>query len=98
MSWSLSQRFSVRVSTMLLSYCALLPLLWGLLSTFYDGGSAVPPAVHEAVAASDWSLPGLLLVAAVFALAFLGASIQRRNPQLQYLVEFIAAVVGLLAV
>jgi len=86
--WSLRQHFSIRASTMLLAYVAL---LW----VFGVVAPQLPRVLNSGV---EWLLsmlgPGafaVLLTAAVLALAFFVASLLRRNPQLQFATEFLVA-------
>lgn len=85
MEWQHKQHFSLRASTLLVLYA---PVLFALAAL-----SAVVPGSHSGylqqfVAASAWSLPVLMVFAAVFSLSFFIESIVRRHPQIQFALEF----------
>lgn len=87
--WSLRQRFTWRASTLLLTYVGALYVA-GIINPLF------PLASQSTV---EWVVgklgPGSLMVwlpAAIFALAFFIASVWRRNPQLQFLLELIVAL------
>lgn len=88
--WDLQQRWQLRASTVLILY---LPLVLGLsfLERAITGARFVTylAGFMEIAAAS---MPFVLLFAWVFALAYLIASVVKRNPQVQFAVEFFVAL------
>jgi len=87
-TWTLQQRFVWRVSTVLLTYFGLMYVVGFLMSSF-------PGAMEPLL---SWLLehlgPGAyfgLSLACVLSLAFFIGTILKRNPQLQFLVEFVIA-------
>jgi hypothetical protein len=89
--WVFSQHFSVRASTMLLLYVPVLVALMYLQDAIPDPISSY---FSDFVSRSTNSMPRLLPLTAVIAMAFFIWSVVRRNPQLQFLLE-IAAALGL---
>ena len=88
-SWSLRQHFSWRPSTVLLLYVAACATV-GALQPW------IPAVLQSAMNWVQETLgPGALLVcfpAAILALAFLIASLLKRNPQMQFLIEVFVAI------
>jgi hypothetical protein len=83
--WDLGQRFSLRVSTML--------LLWVLFLVAIAATQKLLPVPLSVWIARGLEIfgpttPFIFLVATIFSLAFLLNSIYRRQPQVQYVVEF----------
>jgi hypothetical protein len=90
-AWDLGQRFSLRVSTMLLLWLLCLVSL-GATQRFLPAPMAVwITDVLNIFGAGAWFV---FLVVAIFSLAFLLASLYRRRPQVQYLVEFAIGTAG----
>ena|SRR5437773_1369470 len=92
--WKLRQRFSVRASTMLILYLPLLYLI-ALLSRTTPEPLAGYLSLYVGASAEYESL--VLLFASIFGLSFFVASIVKRNPQFQFLLEFVAALGLILA-
>jgi hypothetical protein len=87
-SWTFRQHISVRASTLILIYIVVLFVIG--FARLHAG--ALPEPAETFLAASGWSLPWLLLVAALLALAFFVASLVAKSPQLQFLVELLLAL------
>ena len=86
--WSFSQNFSVRVSTMLLFSVPTLALL-------YRAAEYLPAHMAEYTLAFSGALlsqyvPILAVLASIFAFAFFMASVIKRNPQAQFVIELVA--------
>lgn len=94
MPWSYKQHFSLRAGTMLLIFVALLALI-GHTDFLYD-------LVQTVAGGNDlfWRLgmnaANYVRFAAFFSLLFLGHSIIKKNPQVQFALELAAAVVFLI--
>ena len=85
--WLWRQRFAIRASTLILLYLVFLFTVgWIDLHVL-----KMPELVERFLGASGWSIWALLLIAAVFALAFFAASLAKRRPQFQFLAEFVVA-------
>jgi len=87
-AWKFAQRFSLRASTLLLLYFPLLICL-GYVSNQMSGQVAIYVALF--VGASGQRFAVLMLIAAIFGLAFFVASVVKRNPQFQFLIEALIA-------
>lgn len=85
--WRWRQQLSLRASTLVLLYLVLLYAL-GMVNLHLV---QIPKTLERILGASESTAWGLLLFAALFALAFFMASLAKRQPQLQYLVEFALA-------
>lgn len=89
LAWSLRQHFTVRVSTLLLAAPPLFALAF-LVQPW------MPRFAQAGIAWAQVNLgPGVLLVwfpAAVLSLAYFLGSLVKRNPQVQFLVEFALAL------
>ena len=87
--WSYSQHFSLRASTMLILY---IPMLIGLGFLAQALPEPLAGYLSEFVGSSGRSLPWLLVAMWIFSLAFLIASVLRRNPQVQFALELIVTL------
>jgi hypothetical protein len=83
--WDIGQRFSLRVSTMLLLW-VLLPAVVAASQKFLPGPLSI--WTSRGLQLFGPTTPFILLFAAIFSLAFFLTSLYRRKPQVQYLVEF----------
>lgn len=88
--WQWKQRFSVRASTLILFYLVMLIAL-GYVDMY---AFKLPVYLESLLGASGSTLWALLLIDAVFSLAFLVASVVKHRPQLQFLGEFLVSVVA----
>lgn len=91
--WNFRQRFSVRVSTILLIY---LLVLVGLDFSIPFLPSALASWGEVVLWAAGLTAPAALLFAAIFACAFLVGSLWHRTPQVQYATELLLALAGLM--
>ena len=87
--WKLSQRFSVRASTMLILY---LPLLYAVALLSRVAPDPLAGYLSLYVGASAEYEVILLLLASILGLSFFIASAVKRNPQFQFLLEFVAGL------
>ncbi len=85
--WSFKQRFALRASTMLL---LSLPLLYAVnwLASLLPNSVSRPISLFVGAAFSAGGFIALLV--AIFGLALFIASALKKNPQLQFFVEFLA--------
>jgi hypothetical protein len=93
-AWTFRQHFSWRASTLLLAYVTAFWVLGTLQPSLPKALSSPISWVQETLG------PGALIVwfpAAVFSLAFFIASIWKRNPQVQFLVELVMAILIVLS-
>lgn len=93
-AWTFSQHFSWRASTLLLTYVAVFWVLGTLQPSLPNAVSLPIRWVQETLG------PGALIVwcpSAIFSLAFFIASIWKRNPQVQFLVELVVAILIVLS-
>ncbi|MDB0544208.1 hypothetical protein LBW62_23450 [Ralstonia solanacearum] len=90
-TWSFKQALSVRASTMLL---ICVPLLCALDQAASLLPGQISPSVQLFARATDPA--GIVLIAAVFGLGFFVASCIRKNPQIQYFIEFAVALTYLI--
>ncbi len=93
----MSQRFEWRASTMLLASPFAVAAV-ARAGRLLPAGSAPAGSIANMAGAYGFQLRLIAAFAAAFALAFLIASILRRKPQLQFLVEFLLAAAVLITV
>jgi hypothetical protein len=86
--WDWEPRFALRASTVMLLYVGLLFVL-GTADARYG---FLPEPLVDALELCGWSCGGVLLVAALLALAFFIESLIVRRPQLQFLLELVVAL------
>ena len=87
--WHLKQHLSLRASTLLI---LCVPVLIGVAFLVQLMPRHIAAIVAPCVGALGQCIPLLMVIAAVFALGIFLASIYRRQPQVQFLVEFLIGV------
>ena len=85
-SWNFRQRLTLRASTMLYLYAAALYLVFQVIPPNTIENHSIQATMYGLGAAAI----GQLVIASIFGLAFFVASLIKRHPQAQYLVEGIA--------
>jgi len=87
--WSLKQHFSLRASTLLILYVPIIAFI-GYLGNWIPHVmlGILEPCINGLIS----SVPLLMLISAIFAMAFFVASVYRRRPQIQFLLEVSIAV------
>lgn len=89
--WTTDQHLELRASTMLLIFSGALVLL--LRSTFlYDVFFSLVPRADDFMWRFGVNLKRYLAIGALFALVFLGRSLCRKNPQIQFVGEVVFAL------
>ena len=88
--WSFRQSFSLRAGTMLLAFCGGLAGL-AFADPLYKVIVRALPAADNILWRFATNFERYLLIAGAFSLFFLGRSIFRKEPQVQFVLEIILA-------
>ena len=95
--WDLSQRFVLRASTMLLIFTGVIAAL-GLSDYLFELFIKLAPDSGTLLWRFGVNVEKYALIAALIAFGFLGYSLYRKNPQLQFIMEMILCLVIFLIV